>query len=361
MIFILIFLIIYALFFYIIYQISTGMLSFIFKPKKAEGISFSDKTWAEMNGIHKRPEIKSAVTREQTYEFRPKTFNEFIGQEEAKQRAETIVKKVNRNMKAHLFVNGIKGHGKTTFIEILANNLQAKMISYIGRQVDENVLANVVADINATVEKNVVFFIDEIDTMDAKVIKVLNPIIEKFELNGNPIKPFIFAGATINKHELVKNNPDTLDRIPHHLTFVKYNKEDIGKIIIQYASRLYPYEQIKENIIETISGNCKYNPRTAISLLEDFIVEQNIDKVLKNNHILAEGLTKTDVKIIKLLNSSTRAMGANVVAIKSGLSPDEYITEYEPFLVEYNYVNRVPSRVIGDNGKTFLAKYKEEV
>ena len=57
------------------------------------------------------------------------------------------------------------------------------------------------------------FFIDELDTMDWKDLKILNPVIESYKIAGKKIKPFIFVGATINKHLLLDKNSDTLDRI----------------------------------------------------------------------------------------------------------------------------------------------------
>ena len=288
------------------------------------------------------------------FEFRPQNFSQFISQEDAKAMAKTIMKKAERGIRAHFILSAIKGHGKTTFVELLAKHLGAKLIQRIGKQVDEDSLVDIINEINTSEEKHVVFFIDEIDTMDWKVLKVLNPIIEQFKINGKQIKPFIFAGATINKHVLVKNNPDTLDRIPHHIHFHRYKAEDIAKILRQYQAQLYKEEKISDKIIESISINAKFNPRTSICLLEDYIIEQNMKKVLKNNRIVKDGLNMIDIQILKVLNQTTRAMGANSLSMKAKLSQKEYITEIEPFLVEYNYIDRIPSRIITKKGKDLL-------
>jgi Holliday junction resolvasome RuvABC ATP-dependent DNA helicase subunit len=200
----------------------------------------------------------------------------------------------------------------------------------------------------------VLFFLDEIDTTDWKVIKILNPLIEEFEINGKKIRPFIFASATINKDILIKNNPDTLDRIPHHIQFTRYSAEDINKIITQYKKQLYPDDNVSEKDILDIAKNCKFNPRTAISILESHIVENNIKQVLKSNKIIKDGLTSLDVKILQILSQATRPMGANAVALRVGLSPNQYLREFEPFLYEFGYIARVPSRIITEKGKTFL-------
>ena len=288
------------------------------------------------------------------FEFRPQTWTQFIGQKEAKERAKTIIKKVEKKIRAHIILSAIKGHGKTTFVELLAKTLNARLIERVGKQIDERNLEDIISEINTCPEENVVFFIDEMDSMDWKVIKILNPIIEQFKIAGIKIKPFIFAGATINKHILIKNNPDTLDRIPHHIKFERYNAEEIGQIITQYKTQLYSQDIVPQEVIKIIADNCKFNPRTSISLLEEYIVEKDINKVLENSKIINSGLTKTDIAILKVLNQSKRAIGANALAMKVGLTEKEYIREYEPFLVEYNYINRIPSRVITDKGRKIL-------
>ena len=99
---------------------------------------------------------------------------------------------------------------------------------------------------------------------------------------------------------------------------------------------------------------CKFNPRTSITLLEEYIIETSIEKVFNNNHIVKSGLTNIDIKILQTLNNSKRAMGANALAMKVGLSQEEYVAGYEPFLVEYGYINRIPSRVITEKGEILL-------
>lgn len=288
------------------------------------------------------------------FEFRPQSLKQFVGQEEAKERIKTLIKKVNKGLKSHFLVDGIAGHGKTTLVELFGKQINAHVIKRIGKQINEDNMIDIINEINSSKEKNVLLFVDEIDTMDSKIIKILNPIIESFEIAGKKIKPFVFACATINKHILIKNNPDTLDRIATHIKFSRYNSIEILTILQQYIKELYSKENIQEEALVVIAENCKYNPRTAIGLLEEYIVEENISQVLKNCNIIKNGLTKTDIKILQTLKETTRPMGCNALAMKCGISQDEYIREWEAYLVEYGYINRTPSRIITDKGKQLL-------
>ncbi len=288
------------------------------------------------------------------FEFRPQNFTQFIGQKEAKERAKTIIKKARQGMKSHFIVDGIKGHGKTTYVELIAKELNAKLIERVGKQIDEENLVEIINEINNSTKEFVMFFIDEFDTMDWKDVKVLNPIIESFKIAGKKIRPFIFASATINKHLLIDKNPDTLDRISHHIKFERYSNKEIAQILRQYRQQMYSQYSVPEEVIKIISNNCKFNPRTSIALLEEFIIEQDINKVLNNSKIIKDGLTKKDIEILEVLSNSKRAMGANALSMKVKLSQKEYLTEFEPFLVEYDYINRVPSRIITDKGRQLL-------
>ena len=228
----------------------------------------------------------------------------------------------------------------------------------MGKQVDEKDLENIVNEINASKNKYTILFIDELDSMDWQVIKILNPIIESFSTGGKRIKPFIFVGATINKHILLAKNPDTLDRIVFHIKFNRYNSSEINQILKQYTQQLYQNEEISDDVLAIISENCKFNPRTSIGLLGEYVIERDIKKVLKNCKIIKNGLTSIDIKILRVLEHSKRAIGAKNLAMRIGLSEKEYTTEFEPFLVEYDYINRIPSRVLGDRGCKFLEDIK---
>jgi Holliday junction resolvasome RuvABC ATP-dependent DNA helicase subunit len=329
---------------------------FLTKDKQAKNIPDYSESWdfskegdkEELTAVLKQPSFDISRIQEyhgenvKQFEFRPGDFKEFIGQEETKNKLRTAIKKIKAGMKCHFFGDGIRGHGKTTlFQKVLPNELgkeDTEVIYRVGKQVNQENLPDIINQINKCKKKYPMFIIDEIDTMDWRDIKILNPIIESFEIAGKKIKPFIFIGITINKHLLIDKVPDTLDRISTHIKFSKYNASEIGRILAQYQKQLYPEAIVPQEVIEIISKNCKFNPRTSIALLEDYIVECNMVKVLKNSKIIQDGLTKMDIKILIALSKSSRALGANSLAQRVGLSPKEYMTEFEPFLCEYNYI-----------------------
>ena len=299
-----------------------------------------------------------AVPEVKKFEFRPTQWSEFIGQENAKELARTIIiPQFERGIKSHIILSAIRGHGKTSYIELLAKSMRLNLIQRIGNTVTIEALPEIINEINRN-EGGSLFFIDEIDSMDKAMIKMINPIIESFQISGKHIKPFLFGCATINKNLLVKNNPDTLDRIKHHINFTRYSVEELVKIATQVHAQLYKEVNVTEDTFKILAENCKLNPRTIINLLENYIVCPDVNKVLKVSGIVKDGLTWTDVKILKFLNECSKPVGSNVIAMKCAMSQREFENEFEPCLFEFGFINRTPSRSITEKGKEFLEGLK---
>jgi len=294
------------------------------------------------------------------FEFRPYDFNTFIGQQEAKERTKIAIRKIQRGLRGHIFIDGRQGVGKTTFVNILAKMLNAHLITRVGRQIDPDELTNIINEINTCPEQNVIFFLDEMDSTDRKVIKILNPVIEEFTISGKKIKPFIFCGASIQKSILLHNNPDTMDRIQIHLKFERYTIEELKQIIKQYINQLFPEEIISEENIDIIARNSKFTPRIAISLAEELVIVENISKVLHNWKIVKNGLTELDIRVLQTLSELKRPIGANALAQRCKLTELEYSREIEPFLCEEGYILRMPSRILGEKGLQILKELKDE-
>lgn len=295
-----------------------------------------------------------------SFSWTPQDFSQFIGQTDAKEQAKTIMAKLRKGIKCHTILSAIQGHGKSTFVRLLAKELNARLIERVGKQIDFDTLVDVINEINTCPEKNVIFFLDEIDTTEWKVLKLLNPVLQDFQISGKKIKPFLFCSATINKDLLIKQTPDVLDRIPHAIQFKRYNNNEIATILKQYKNQLYSNENVPEKIIDVISNSCKFNPRLSIGLLEDYIVTQNINKTLKDRRIIKDGLTEIDIKVLQVLSKAKRPMGCNALSQKIGLSQNQYIREYEPYLCEFGYMERVPSRQITEKGKQLLKELHNE-
>jgi Holliday junction DNA helicase RuvB len=289
----------------------------------------------------------------QKFECRPQTWGQFKGQKNAKAQAPIIVEFFKRGMPAHVLLTGLQGHGKTSYIELLAKSMGAHLIQRIGNTVTLETLPEIINEINASTDP-CIFFCDELDTMDSEIIKLLNPIVESFKISGKLINPFIFAGATINLDRITQRNSDFLDRIPFKIQFVRYTIDELKTIAKQVHDQLYKEAIINDEQLTRLAQNCKLNPRSIIHLLRYLVVDGDVDHVLKVNEIIKDGLTITDVKILEYLASCKRAIGANSIALKVSMRQRQYEVSFEPYLFEQGLILRTPQRMISDKGKEFL-------
>ncbi len=286
--------------------------------------------------------------------FRPQTFDQFIGQGLNKERILMNIEKIKMGIKTHFFFDAIQGHGKTTMAYLIAKELNAHMIERVGQQVCDEDLVNIINEMNSCKEEYIVLFIDEIDTLNPKICKTFNTMLEDFKVAGKNIKPFIFIGATINKFLVKLRSPDTLDRISTQIRFHRYSKKEIEKIIKQVYNQLFKQYDVPQNAFEVISANCKYSPRISTTMLEDFIVAKDVNKVLEYYEVVKDGLTKTDFKVLQALaDNNGKPLGGKALAQRIGINEKDYTEIYEPFLCEFGYMVR------GQRGRLLSAKGKE--
>ena len=290
--------------------------------------------------------------------YRPATLNEYIGQDNAKALIALNIRKIETLKPVHFLISGSRGHGKTTLAYIIKNLLKAKMIERIAKQIicNDDVI-DLVNEINASQEKNVILFIDEIHSLDQSLCEIFYPLMEDFKIAGKNVKPFILIGATTEKHILVKNNAPFIDRFQVQVELQHYSSKDIVEILTQYKNQLYPQYPITQDFINIVADNAKKTPRIAISLLEDGIIESDVAHVLKCHRIIYQGLNETDVRILRILIENQKPMGSKSLSQMIGLSEKDYLESYESYLVEQEYILRTArGRTIATKGKEIYEK-----
>ena len=293
-------------------------------------------------------------TETKAVDYRPQTLSSFVGQDLAKRKLKLAFKRIRAAERTHIFLDAIRGHGKSTLARIIAKELSADLIELTGAMItDLEVLYKIITTIN-TNRKLTVLFIDELDSLKREYFKFLNPILEEFKIATVPVRPFVFIGASILKHELLDKCPDTMDRIDVQIKFVRYTQENIATILKANQKKLYKDIQIPEDIYYKIADNCKYNPRVSLAMLKDYVYAQDLQTVLANNRIIKKGLNDLDIKLLQVL-SKQKSVGAGALAQTVGLSMKEYTIEFEPYLVEFGYIARASrGRMITEKGVELL-------
>ena len=295
------------------------------------------------------------------YNYRPQYLDEYIGQEQAKDNVRLNIKEIIEQNPVHFLLSGRAGTGKTTLAYIIANHIGFKIHYYIGGTFD---LSSLFDFLYLNQESSIpnVLFIDEIHSLKKDVIEMLYPILEDFKtVNDVQIRKFVFIGATTNKFVLIKKYKPLVDRIDGQIELENYTQEDIIKILKQYNQQVYKQE-IDEKIYNILSLNSRFTPRIAIQMFRKFVVCKDINRILKANNIVTEGLTNKDIIILKHLEEVKKPVGEETLSIVSGTDKANYHYVIEPYLIEYGYIGKVRGgRILLDKGKQLLQQIKGEI
>ncbi|MEG1743665.1 MAG: Holliday junction branch migration DNA helicase RuvB, partial [Clostridia bacterium] len=145
--------------------------------------------------------------------LRPKTLDEYIGQEKIKENLSIFISaaKMRGDCLDHVLFHGPPGLGKTTLSCIIASELGVNLKITSGPAIEK---AGDLAALLTTLERNDILFIDEIHRLSRTVEEVLYPAMEDFALDlmmGKgpsarsiriPLKPFTLIGATTRAGQL---------------------------------------------------------------------------------------------------------------------------------------------------------------
>jgi Holliday junction DNA helicase RuvB len=292
------------------------------------------------------------------FDFTPSNLLEYIGQDNAKLRINTYIKKVNTIKPIHLLISGTRGHGKSTLAYIIANMLGFSIDTYVGGSfTKDNLIKWLVKNQDTNIPK--ILFIDEIHGLEREITEYMLPILQSFILpEGNlKLKKFIMLGATTNLEILQKKAEPFVDRCDI-IELERYNSTDIKNILKQYNDKLYK-KNIPEEIYDEISINTRYNPRTSLSIFEDFLVEENIEQILRGRQIIKNSLTTKDLIVLKHLVEIKTAVGVETLAILTQQTKQTYMELQEPFLLQQGYISRTArGRIATDKARLFIQELK---
>lgn len=303
------------------------------------------------------PDLKD----ENEAKLRPLKFSEFIGQTKLKENAGIYVKSAISRKDAldHVLLYGPPGLGKTTFAQIIANEMGSNFKSTSGPILAKS---GDLAAILTSLNENDVLFIDEIHRLNTSVEEILYSAMEDFNLDlmigegpsARSIKidlpKFTLIGAT-TRIGLISNPLRDRFGIPFRLEF--YEPEDLEQIIMRASSIIRAELDIKG--AKVIARRCRGTPRIALRILKrvrDYALVYNSDIIdAKITDIaLAEmdvdhlGLDSGDRKYLKFIAENYAGGPVGIETIAAGLAEqkDNIEDTIEPFLIQLGLIQRTP-------------------
>lgn len=323
---------------------------------------------APQPSVPQKPATGGKILSKSRNPLMPLTFDDYIGQEKAKRSLSISIgaaKKTGRAL-AHLLICSPYGLGKTTLVNIIANEMGIPFF---------NVNATNLKDVKALslyfskLDQSCIVFIDEIHTLKKEVQTVLLSIMTDFavslineagEEQTFDIPPFTLVGATTQAGELLK---PFLNRFAV-IELENYTEEEKLLLINNKFEKL-GYTATDEAIAE-ISRRCRGVPRTietyvkgvidvALSRDEKLVTKETTDIFFEIREIDSLGLTKNDLLILRVLDEAKKPLALITVESKCGIQKEDIEYRYEPYLIKIGFIEKTErGRVITKKGHLYL-------
>lgn len=310
--------------------------------------------------------------------LRPKTFNEYIGQEDLKEKMNIFIKaaKMRNEAMDHILLYGPPGLGKTTLAGVIATEMGVNLKITTGPVLEK---AGDLAAILTSLEENDILFIDEIHRLNTSVEEILYPAMEDGELDiligKGPaarsirieLPKFTLIGATTRAGQLSTPLRDRFG-VTHRMEY--YKLEELKEIIRRGTSILNV--KYDEDGIEEIARRSRGTPRIANRLLKrarDYALvtgdgvldKESVNGILKLLGVDGNGLDELDRNILKSIITVYNGGPVGIETLSLLLGEDKRTIEevYEPYLVKIGFIKRTQrGRVVTEHGYRHLGLEK---
>ena len=295
------------------------------------------------------------------YSLRPKYFNEYIGQREAKDNLNIYIQATKQRGEAldHVLLYGPPGLGKTTLAGIIANELGVNFRITSGPAIEK---AGDLAAILTNLDEHDVLFIDEIHRLSRSVEEILYSAMEDYALDiiigKGPsarsvrieLPQFTLVGATTRAGALAAPLRDRFGIVSR----LEYYKQEELEFIVTRAADILNIG-IEQAGASEIARRSRGTPRIANRLLKrvrDFaqvvgngvITADIADEALKRLHVDKMGLDRIDRRVLKCIieNYDGGPVGIETIAAAVSEERDTIEDVYEPYLMQLGFLGRTP-------------------
>ena len=295
------------------------------------------------------------------FSLRPKTLNEYIGQNKAKENLSIYIDaaKLRGESLDHVLLYGPPGLGKTTLAGIIANEMGVNLRITSGPAIES---PKDLAALLSNLSPGDVLFIDEIHRISRAVEEILYPAMEDFAIDiiigKGPsarsirldIPRFTLVGATTRSGQLAA---PLRDRFGVLLRLELYSPEQLADIVTRSAGLLNVVID-RDGALE-IASRSRGTPRIANRLLkrvrdvsqvkfDGSITEEIARTALARFEIDELGLDDFDRKMLLTIINIYGGGPVGLETLSAAIGEESITVEdvYEPYLMQIGFLTRTP-------------------